>query len=129
VFVLQKKAIRMINGLKYNESCRNAFKELDILPLPALYIYKVLIFARQYSHFFVDSKIVSDYNMRNSNLFRLPHDKTVLYEKGLLYSCLKFSNNLPKIFTTIYNLAVYKKELKKYLLKKDIYKISDFFAE
>lgn len=39
VFKMQKRAIRIISGRKALDSCRPLFKELNILPLPGLYIY------------------------------------------------------------------------------------------
>jgi hypothetical protein len=41
VFKLQKKAIRVIMGAKNNDSCREFFKLLKILPLSAQYIFNV----------------------------------------------------------------------------------------
>jgi hypothetical protein len=43
VFKMQKKAIRIIMGRSNRESCRNLFKELNILPLISQYILSLLI--------------------------------------------------------------------------------------
>jgi len=45
VFRTQKKVIRIIMGLGNRETCRNLFKELNILPLMSQYILSLLIFA------------------------------------------------------------------------------------
>jgi hypothetical protein len=42
IFRLQKKVIRMISKVGQHVSCRNLFKDLNILPLPCLYISKVV---------------------------------------------------------------------------------------
>ena len=44
VFKLQKRAIRIIMGARNNDSCREFFKILKILPLSAQYIYSLLMF-------------------------------------------------------------------------------------
>jgi hypothetical protein len=41
---MQKKAIRIIMGCGNKESCRNLFKELNILPLMSQYILSLLTF-------------------------------------------------------------------------------------
>jgi hypothetical protein len=46
VFRLQKKAVRIIAKLDYRESCRNSFRELNLLTLASLYILKVSIYCR-----------------------------------------------------------------------------------
>jgi hypothetical protein len=43
-FRMQKKAIRIIMGRGNKESCRNLFKELNILPLTSQYILSLLTF-------------------------------------------------------------------------------------
>jgi hypothetical protein len=44
VFKLQKRAIRIIMGARNNDSCREFFKIVKILPLSAQYIYSLLKF-------------------------------------------------------------------------------------
>jgi hypothetical protein len=43
-FILQKKAIRAMLGCSNVVSCRNIFKELDILPLASQYLFSLLLF-------------------------------------------------------------------------------------
>lgn len=42
IFILQKRAIRVLCALKYRESCRGHFKNQKILTLTSLYIYTML---------------------------------------------------------------------------------------
>ena len=44
IFGLQRRAIRIVDGIKYRDECRNSFRKLSILTLPSLYIYEVLIY-------------------------------------------------------------------------------------
>jgi hypothetical protein len=42
IFRLQKKVVRIIGKVGRHISCRNLFKDLNILPLPCLYICEVV---------------------------------------------------------------------------------------
>jgi hypothetical protein len=96
LFRLQKRAIRLLAGVPPRESCRSLFTEHKILPLPALHIFKCLIFLKKYPQYFEHSKFNHQYNTRNKDLFSLGKHKTVAYEKGLLYSAESFYNILPE---------------------------------
>ena len=45
-FSLQRKAIRIVYGLKYREDCRHVFKELNILTLPSTNIMQCLLYIK-----------------------------------------------------------------------------------
>nr|CAH7765842.1 unnamed protein product [Callosobruchus chinensis] len=47
VFKIQKKAIRIIMGLGFRDSCRSSFSELQIMPLPSVYMYVSLLEIRK----------------------------------------------------------------------------------
>lgn len=51
LILLQKKAVRCIAGLDFRESCKDAFKTLQILTVPHTIIYKVLVYIRLNSFF------------------------------------------------------------------------------
>lgn len=127
VFKLQKRAIRLISGVAPRESCRPLFKQLNILPLPALYIYKVLLFARKNPHYFEHCKKQHPYHTRHKDLFVYESHNSAKYERGLLYSAEQFYNNLPEDIRQIMELHSYKISLKSYLLSLDIYSINDYF--
>ncbi|KAG8334007.1 hypothetical protein J6590_098972 [Homalodisca vitripennis] len=39
-----EKAVRIIENVKYRESCRESFRELRLLTLPCLYIFEVIMY-------------------------------------------------------------------------------------
>jgi len=55
VFKLHKRAIRIIMGAKNNDSFREFFKILKILPLSAQYIYSLLMFVVNNRNLFLDN--------------------------------------------------------------------------
>jgi hypothetical protein len=44
VFKMQKRVVRLMMGCGYRESCRDLFKELNILPVRSQYIHSLMMF-------------------------------------------------------------------------------------
>jgi len=44
IFKIQKRIIRIITNSRKNSSCRQLFKELNILPIQSQYIFSILLF-------------------------------------------------------------------------------------
>jgi hypothetical protein len=60
VFTLQKKIIRIMVGVKPQNSCRELFKRLQILPLACEYIFSLLNFIiNNQEHFQTNSAVHS----------------------------------------------------------------------
>jgi hypothetical protein len=126
VFRLQKKVIRIVSNLSPLESCREAFKENKILPFPALYIYKCLIFLKKNPQYFYNNVKTHLYTTRYKDLYDVECHRTTARERGLKYSAIKFFNKLPKSLRDQNNLNKFKTELKCMLLKKNVYSIQDY---
>nr|CAH7723301.1 unnamed protein product [Callosobruchus chinensis] len=93
IFVLQKKALRVITHSKYGSSCRHNFKNLKVLPLPSIYIYEVIMYIHSNQNKYLTPAGIHKYCIRNtSNL-------------GSLYSRLTMTkNNRPDV--NLYNFLV-----------------------
>jgi hypothetical protein len=89
IFRLQKKAIRIITGLRPRDSCREMFKLLRILPLQSQYLFSRTLFVVNNKNFFyVNSEIHSINTRQNSNLHQSQANLT-LSQKGAHSSCVK----------------------------------------
>jgi len=64
IFRLQKRIIRLMVGVSSRTSCRQLFKELNILTLASLYILEVTRFIRKYCHSLEQNCKVHKYNTR-----------------------------------------------------------------
>jgi hypothetical protein len=95
IFLLQKKVIRIMLGCGSRVSCRNIFKELEILPLASQYIFSLSMFVLQNKTLFpsnFDSHTTE--TRRRQNLF-LSQANLTIYQKGVHYAGIKIFNNLP----------------------------------
>jgi hypothetical protein len=53
IFILQKRAVRIITGHRGRTSCRNLFKELKILRMKSQYIFSILLFVIKNRNLFI----------------------------------------------------------------------------
>ena len=120
--------MRILDNKPPRTSCRELkiFEKLEILPVPALYIAQVLIFMKKYPQYFSDNKFHHHYETRNKNRMQLNHPHTKAYEKGLLYAGLSMFNKLPALLQNENCTKTFKKLIKKFLLEKSVYKLTEF---
>ena len=127
VFKLQKKAIRIIMGNRNNVSCREVFKLLKILPLPAQYIYSLLIFVVNNRNLFLDNADLYSIKTRNSYNLHTPLPHLTKYQKGVHYAGIRVFNQLPTSIKSLVNeTKVFKKTLKRFLMDNSFYSMGEF---
>ena len=126
VFKLQKKAIRLLADLKFRDSCKYYFKELNILTIVNLYILNLLVFIKNNADNISIEPVNHEYPTRNKNSFLRPlKHHTSIYEKSVSYSGVKLFNMLP-INIRCLDIVPFKKRLKMFLLGNPMYNISEF---
>jgi len=73
-------------GRSNRETCRNLFKELNILPLMSQYILSLLTFVtNNKEQYFTNSEILN-INTRHTSNLHLPRTHLNIYQKGVYYS-------------------------------------------
>ena len=127
VFKLQKRAVRIIMGAKNNDSCREFFKLLKILPLYAQYIYSLLMFVVNNRNLFLGNADLYSKQTRNSHNLHLPLPQLTKYKKGVHYAGIWLFNHLPNsIKNTANETKMFKKTLKKFLRDNSFYTVDEF---
>jgi hypothetical protein len=99
IFILKKKSVRIVAGVRSRNSCRGLFKRSKILPLPHEYTISLMNFngnnqdfqtntaAQKTSTIFIDQ-------LPTTHVFRKVH--TILASKfSTLYHLIKISKSLP----------------------------------
>jgi hypothetical protein len=95
IFKLQKRMIRIMMGYKSNQSCRELFVTLEILPLPSHYILSLLIFLNKNRNHFTVNSAIYQYATRQQSNFHQPPANLTKYQKGICYLGVKVFNKLP----------------------------------
>ena len=95
IFRLQKKVIRIIGKAGQHASCRNLFKDLNILPLPCLYIIEVMCCVKSNMEKMKYNEEVHDHCTCQKSEFHIQVCSTTLYKNRSAYVSIKLYNKLP----------------------------------
>lgn len=117
IFVLQKKAIRIIAKVSPRTSCKTYFVDFNILTLYGMYIFQSIMLVKSDGKFTVKNRELHNYNTRNKCDFHMLHKKSILtgnspYNRGsIFYNALPLE--LKKLEGKHFQIS-----LKKWLIKK-----------
>ena len=121
IFSLQKTAIKAMFQLKKFESCKETFIKHQILTVPCIYIFEVSKFVKKNYEKFQHNTDIHTYNTRRKNDPRPPKN-----HKDIRYTLINIYNNLPSHIKDMKNFNLFKKAVKKLLLKHQFYTVSDY---
>ena len=114
-------------GAKNNDSCREFFKLLQILPLSAQHIYSLLIFVVNNKNLLMDNADLYAIKTRNIYNLHLPSLHLTVFQMGVHYAGIKVFNYLPPSIKSIASdTEVFKKTLKRFLMDNSFYSVDKF---
>lgn len=128
VFLLQKRAIRAIYGLRRFDSLRDRFKKINIMTVTCEYIYQIIMYVRRNIHNFAKNNEKHDYNTRIRNKLSVPLFRLSKVNKSFLGICTSIYNKIPDDIANL-NLIKFKKYVKIKLIKKGYYCLNDYFSD
>ena len=85
IFRIQKRVIRLLAGVSSRMSCRQLFKELNILTVASLYIFEVTCFIRKYCQSLEQNTQVHQHNTRRKLDLHVKMQNTEVYKKSNKY--------------------------------------------
>ena len=127
LLLIQKKVIRLLAGLSYRESCREAFVQLKIMTVVNLYLYVILLYVENNLEKFNANSANHSYGTRAKNMYiRPPSHKTCIYEKSVSYYGISLYNTLHNSFKIKTDNRTFKTKLHTFLLKNPFYSIAEY---
>jgi hypothetical protein len=79
IFKLQKRVLPIISGVSNRTSCRQIFKDYNVLTLPSLYILKVVCFIIKHKYVMAKNSDIHNYNTRRKLNLYVRYCNTVLF--------------------------------------------------
>ena len=115
IFKLQKKAVRAINSLPYNDHTHEHFKTLEILKLDDLHKLRLCTYMFKNRNTASQADIHS-HNTRNRNDLIIPRYNRTRSQSSWMYRGIFLWNSLPQETKDIRSLNAFKNNLKRSLL-------------
>lgn len=120
------KIFRIITNTEVRESCRKAFKNMEIMMFYSQYIFSLILFTVKNKHLFTSNKEIHKCKTRN-NLHLPTVNKTKFY-KGPYVSGSKDFNHLPQyIKILISDMKYFKLSLMRFLYHHIFYSTEEYF--
>ncbi|GFG29580.1 hypothetical protein Cfor_01706 [Coptotermes formosanus] len=128
VFLLQKKIIRIITNTKPRDSCREIFKNMEIMTLYSQYIYSLTLYTINNKHLFNTNNEIHKYRTRYNNNLHLPIVNLSKFHKGAYISGVKIFNHLPQYIKILANdQNRFKSTLKRFLYHHSFYSMDEYY--
>jgi hypothetical protein len=119
-------AIRAMTQVPKTTSCKHIFKSLCILPLPSLYIYKMLIYIKSNLNNFATNSGLHSYKKKIKDNLHIVPCNTSLCKNNFNNVGLQLLNHLALYIKEISILHKFKNALKTYLLDHCFHKVDEF---
>jgi len=103
VFILQKKIIRFIKNTKSRDSCREVFKNMEIMKLYSQYIYSLILYTVNNKYLFNTNNEIHKYRTRYKNNLHLPIVNLSKFNKGAYISGVEVFSHLPQYIKALAN--------------------------
>jgi hypothetical protein len=129
VFILQNKIIRIITNTKPQDSCREVFKNMEIMMLYSQHKYSSILHTLNNKHLFTTNKEIHKYKTRNNNNIHLSTANLSKFNKGAYISGIKVFNHLPHHIKALTNdLKCFKFTLNRFLCHNSFYSLNEYYT-
>lgn len=125
-FVLQKKALRCIEGVHPGTPCQNIFKKWKFLTLPCLYILQLINYVNNHENSFVRNCDVHPHLTRRAHDLRVPYSRLTVGQNSPSHIGVKCLNKMKAIIPDENCTKIFKLRARKFLCESAFYSVKDF---
>ena len=126
IFLLQKRAVRLIYGVTQTTHCKPLFIKSNILTLPSMFVLACLLHVKQNITKFTTCDSIHNYSTRNSyNLYVNKCKYTKTQKNFHIISINLFNHLAPEVKNLPYD--AFKRRVRAALLAASLYKVEDFY--
>lgn len=126
LFILQKRAIRLIFDIKRRHTCSLTFKNYNILTLTCIYLYKTITLIHSSRSILTTRAEVHKHNTRQNDRICISQHSHTYFQKSPMFAGVRFYNLLPPAFRNTANIRIFKSKLRNFLGRHAFYSVDDF---
>lgn len=125
---LQKRALRILANLEPRDSCREVFKEHNILTLPSTYILTCskYIYENKCDNKFAPNGSCHSYSTRARNIIKIPYHRLKTTQHNSSYMAVKIYNHIPQ-YVKVLPQRTFEGEVRRFLTTHSFYSVQEFF--
>ena len=127
VFRLQRRAVRLIDGLNYRDDCRQSYIKLNILTFPSIFILECVTYVRSNLGRFSSHGDIHKYSTRQKNNLIPEFCRLSKSQKSVWYNSLQFYNRLPISIRQL-PTKTFKNCVKRFLMKNAFYSFDEYMS-
>lgn len=127
---VQKRCVRAILGLPYHSHCLEGFKTLGIMTVFSMYIYKILLYAKEQveRNSFVKVSNTHKYNTRNLDNLVMSKYSNSKAEKSPDHKAKFYFNLLPKALQ-LSSSKTFKNTLRNFFMENPMYDLNEIVVK
>ena len=127
-FSITKKVLRLIGGTDRHASCRNLFKNLNILPLPCQYISKLVCCVKWNMEKMKYNGQIHDHCTHQKSHLHTQFCRTTLLKNSGANLGIKLYNKLPNTIKRLDKIQEFKRRQKYFLLQHTFYSVDEYMS-
>uniref|UniRef100_A0A1B6MAK8 Reverse transcriptase domain-containing protein n=1 Tax=Graphocephala atropunctata TaxID=36148 RepID=A0A1B6MAK8_9HEMI len=124
---IQKKSLRIMLGLKIDDSVKEYFKKLKILTVYGQYILDTIMCSKFKNLNTDTANVIHSYNTRHKTNILISRHRLNFFTKKPTYIGSKFLKSIPLVIKQETESTIFKRKLKAYLLDKALYSLDEYF--
>jgi hypothetical protein len=126
--MLQKKIIGIMTNTRPRDSCREIFKNMEIVALYSQYIYLLILYTVNNEHLFNTNNEIHTHRTRYNNSLHLPEVNLSKFKKEPFISGVKAYNHLPQYLKILANdQKSFKSTLNRFLYHHSFYSMEEYY--
>ena len=107
-------------------SCRQLFKDLNLLPLPCMYIFGIVCHVKLRLEKSEQNNVVHNHNTCQKLNLHAQFCRTNAYTKGVLNMGIKLYNKIPNKIRETEKMRQFKKVMRSYLVQHTFYSVEEY---
>jgi hypothetical protein len=125
IFKLQKRILRIISRVGRLSSCRQLFKDLDLFPVPCMYIFELVCYIKSHFGELDQNRVIHNHNIGQKSNLHVQFCRTNV-KNGVMNMGIGLYNRIPNKIRELEKMSQFKRVLRSYLIQHMFYSVEEY---